>query len=116
MLVEPHQTHLLAPCPWRYLPVGENGHADPYDDEPHHSQCFSSSICSCFMPFTFSCNRLVLLVKQPVSYCISDKKCGTITAEPHDGLHPPAEALPMRRKAGSDPDLSIFGDLYAINL
>ena len=47
VLVEPHQMHLLAPCPWRCLPVGENGHADPYDDEPYHSQCFSSSTCSC---------------------------------------------------------------------
>lgn len=44
VLVDPHQMHLFAPCPWQCLPVGENWHTDPYDDEPHHSQCFSSSI------------------------------------------------------------------------
>ena len=43
-----------------------------------------------------------------MTYCISYKKYDTITTEPLDGLHPPAEALPMRRKAGSNPGLSIF--------
>ena len=49
----------------------------------------------------------------PMPYCISGKKHGTATSEPRDGLHPPAEALPMRRKAGSNPGLSISRDGYA---
>ena len=47
VLVEPHQMH-REPGPWRCLPVGLWMQPLPYELDPHHSQCFSSSRCSCF--------------------------------------------------------------------